>query len=158
MKQIDGRQLTFFALILSSLASSVLFCWGCTRTEEHPERIWHDGRTPNGSTRFDAIQSRDDANQAHSMEDVGAFASRMVLLSDSTLPEQTKVYLDLVSNVTERLRWEGDRPIRIEESESEIVIVWPSRHEGISGFRADYEAKAVIDKRTRSVVSLKRGS
>ena len=105
----------------------------------------------------ESMQNEDRFNQTNSLVDFKAVPPRMVLRSDPALPDQTRMYLDLVSDVTAQLRWEEDRPIQIEETESEIIVVWPSRQDGTSGFHADFEARAVIDRRTLAIISLKRG-
>ena len=143
------NQEIFFGLI-PLIPFAMFFCAGCPRAEK-------------------ALSDSSGIHSKPEMELHGSFPvdpssvvpmkkTLSVLFSDPSLPVQTRNCLELVSDVTAKLHWEEDRPIRIEETESEIVIVWPSRQEGTRGFHADYEAKAVIDKRTFSVISVKRGS
>ena len=159
------------------LASSILICHGCSRTEEpagrHDPNVLEVGKiedfeVPNLKICTNHVNSSNEAgnlkishqvvaNQTESSKEIVSLKPPYVVLSDPRLPEQTRKALDLVSDVTNVLRWEEDRPIRIEETESEIIVVWPSRNEG-ARFRSDYEARAVIDKRTFTVVSRKRGS
>jgi hypothetical protein len=159
------------------LASSILICHGCSRTEEpagrHDPNVLEVGKiedfeVPNLKICTNHVNFSNEAgnlkiphqvvaNQTESSKEIVSLRPPYVVLSDPRLPEQTRKALDLVSDVTNVLRWEEDRPIRIEETESEIIVVWPSRNEG-ARFRSDYEARAVIDKRTFTVVSRKRGS
>lgn len=81
-----------------------------------------------------------------------------ILSSDPNLPENIKKALSLVAHVSKRHQWRDDQPIEIEETETRIIITWPSRQEGKKIYRADYEAEAIIDKETFSVVSIRAGS
>lgn len=60
----------------------------------------------------------------------------------------------------EVLRWPAGRPVQIVESDSEIVIVWPVPPELVAARarRAEYTARAVIDKSTGRRVSFIPGS
>ena len=83
---------------------------------------------------------------------------RLILPSDPNLPENIKKALSLVEDMTRRMHKDGEKPIRVQETETQLIIIWPTRHEGKHGFHADYAAMAVIDKQTFSVVKLLRGS
>ena len=151
------HRLSFGTLSPVPLLFSILFCWGCSRTEEPQKQNRNDGCKTDMVESAESMQNEDSFNQTNSLVDFKAVPPRMVLRSDPALPDQTRMYLDLVSDVTAQLRWEEDRPIQIEETESEIIVVWPSRQDGTSGFHADFEARAVIDRRTLAIISLKRG-
>ncbi len=176
MKQTNQSQLDGVLTALPVLAI-ILLCCGCSRTEEpagrHDSNVLEVGKievfeVPNqiiDSNHVIPLNEAGDlktpyqvgANQTDSSKEIVSLKPPCVVLSDPRLPGQTRKVLDLVSDVTTALRWEEDRPIQIEETESEIIVVWPSRNEG-ARFRSDYEARAVIDKRTFTVVSRKRGS
>ncbi len=78
--------------------------------------------------------------------------------SDVGLPERIRKALAAVDNLPGMFRVDEKRGIDIEETETSIIITWPSRYEGTNARRADYEVRAVVDKQTFSVVSLMRGS
>lgn len=157
MKPRSRHQKTFVSTSLFSLAFFFLFYQGCSRTDEPQERNREGYLRPDRVEGSETIEDRNGSNRTDSPVEVDALAPRTVLRSDPTLPDQTRIYLDLVSNITAKLRWEEDRPIRIEETDTEFIVVWPSRYEGRQSRHGDYEARAVIDKRNRSLISLKRG-
>ena len=85
--------------------------------------------------------------------------SSLALQTDPTLPREIRKALSmpLVADINSRIKWEDDRPIRIEETEKYIIFTWPFRHEG-HVYGPDYERKLIIDRETFQVVSRLRGS
>ena len=78
--------------------------------------------------------------------------------SDVGLPERIQKALSVVDNLPGMIPLYEEHGIDIEETETSIIITWPSRYEGTNARRADYEMRAVVDKQTFSVISLMRGS
>lgn len=157
MKTRSRHQRIFVATSLFSIAFFFPFYQGCSRTDEPQERNREGYPRPDRVEGSETMQDRNGSSRTNSPVEVDTLAPRTVLRSDPALPDQTRTYLELVSNITAKLRWEEDRPIRIEETDAEFIVVWPSRYEGSQSRHGDYEARAVIDKRTRSIISLKRG-
>ena len=85
------------------------------------------------------------------------FPPQRIHRSDVGLPERIRKALTAVDNLPGMFRVDEKRGIDIEETETSIIITWPSRYEGTNARRADYEVRAVVDKHTFSVVSLMRG-
>ena len=78
--------------------------------------------------------------------------------SDVGLPERIQKALSAVDNLPGMIPLYEEHGIDIEETETSIIITWPSRYEGTNARRADYEVRAVVDNQTFFVVSLMRGS
>ena len=85
--------------------------------------------------------------------------SSLALQTDPTLPREIRKALSLpfVTEINERIQWENNRPIKMEETEQYIILTWPFRREG-TFFGPDYERKLIIDRETLQVVSRLRGS
>lgn len=67
-------------------------------------------------------------------------------------------YLEIVVDRLERKPWTRDRVIRVQETETQIVITMPSwaEHLGMTGptvFDAGYSRQIIIDKKTKKIIS-----
>jgi len=67
-------------------------------------------------------------------------------------------YLEIVVDRLERKPWTRDRVIRVQETETQIVITVPSwaEHLGLTGptvFDAGYSRQIIIDKKTKKIIS-----
>ena len=84
--------------------------------------------------------------------------------SHETLMEQHPMmpYLELVVDRLGKRPWARDWPIRMQETETQIIITLPSWMEqlGMTGptvFDAGYELQVIIDKKTKKIISALQG-
>ena len=125
------------------LLSSVALWWICMLAAiRNKDSSLHNGREP-------TMKSSPNEFLVH---------SHRIHRSNEGLPEHIQKALSAVDNLPGMFPVYEEHGIDIEETETLIIITWPSRYEGTNARRADYEVRAVVDKQTFSVVSLMRGS
>ena len=71
-------------------------------------------------------------------------------------------YLELVVDRLEKKTWARDWPIRVQETETQVIITLPSWMEqlGMTGptvFDAGYGLQVIIDKKTNKIISALQG-
>ena len=88
----------------------------------------------------------------------------MCAKSHETLMEQHPMmpYLELVVDRLEKRPWAKDWPIRLQETETQVIITLPSWAEqlGMTGptvFHAGYSLQVIIDKKTKKIISALQG-
>ena len=123
--------------------SSVALWWICMlAVSRYKDFSWHNSREP--TMKSSANEFLTHPHRIHR--------------SDEGLPEHIQKALSAVDNLPGMFPVYEEHGIDIDETETLIIITWPSRYEGTNARRADYEVRAVVDKQTFSVVSLMRGS